>query len=272
MFRFRRKETRAQRLQRRGRELTKAADKQLRKATPKRLRKAASQLDVPWARSWAARGIREAFLRGFLSPMMDFYVRRRATGRDKLSRIRGPVILVANHRSHMDTPVILAALPRRIRRRTAVAAATDYFYRNRAIAAMVSLLFGTVPMDRRGGGLDERASGHLDKLLDRGWNLLVYPEGTRGRANPGAIRVRKGAAVLAARHRMPIVPIRVTGTREAMPPGHFWPSRNHDRFVSKRYPVSISFGEPIIPSEDVSDAIRSVQRFFENGSDGEVAA
>jgi 1-acyl-sn-glycerol-3-phosphate acyltransferase len=259
VFRFRRKETTAQRLQRRGRELTKAA--------PKQLRNAASQLDVPWARSWAARGIREAFLRVLLSPMMDFYVRRRATGRDKLSGVRGPVILVANHRSHMDTPVILAALPRRMRRRTVVAAAADKFYRNRMVAAMVSLAFNTVPMDRRGGGLDERAAGHLDRLLDRGWNLLVYPEGTRNRIG-GSARVRKGAAVLAARHRMPIVPIRVTGTREAMPPGHFWPSRNHERLVSKRHPVSISFGEPIICSEDMSDAIRTVQRFFENGSDG----
>ncbi len=258
MFRFRRKETTAQRLQRRGREL--------RKAAPKQLRKAASQLDVPWARSWAARAVREAFLRVMLAPMMDFYIRRRATGRDKLSGVRGPVILVANHRSHIDTPVILAALPRRIRRRTVVAAATDYFYRNRLVGAIVSLLFNTVPMDRRGGGLDERATDHLDRLLDRGWNLLVYPEGTRTR-HTGPTRVRKGAAVLAARHSMPIVPIRVTGTRDAMPPGHFWPTRNHERLVSRRYPVSIAFGEPIAPSDDVTGAIRSVQRFFENAGD-----
>jgi 1-acyl-sn-glycerol-3-phosphate acyltransferase len=257
VFRFRRRETTAERLQRRGRELGKAA--------PKRLRKAASQLDVPWARSWAATGIREAFMRMMLAPLMDFYIRRRATGRDKLSRVRGPVILVANHRSHMDTPVILAALPRGIRRRTAVAAATDYFYRNRIVAALVSLLFNTVPMDRRGGGLDERAAGHLDRLLDRGWNLLVYPEGTRARLT-GSMRVRRGAAVLAAKHKLPLVPIRVTGTHDAMPPGHFWPSRNHDQLVSKRYPVSIAFGEPIQPSDDVAAAMASVQRFFEDGS------
>jgi 1-acyl-sn-glycerol-3-phosphate acyltransferase len=284
VIRFRRKETTAQRLQRRGRELGKAAPQQLRKAAPKelyettpkelykaapeQLRKAASQLDVPWARSWAARAIREAFLRVMLAPMMDFYIRRRATGRDKLSRVRGPVILVANHRSHIDTPVILAALPRRMRRRTVVAAAADYFYRSRLVGALVSLLFNTVPMDRSGGGLDERAAGHLDHLLDRGWNLLVYPEGTRNRPT-GSTRVRRGAAVLAAKHRMPIVPIRVTGTRDAMPPGHFWPTRNHEHFVSKRYPVSIAFGEPIQPSEDVAAAIASVQHFFENGSDGD---
>src|ERR1700753_64180 len=72
VFRFRRKETRAQRLQRKSLELSKAA--------PRQLRRAASQLDVPWARSWAARGIREAFLRAVLEPLMDFYIRRRAVG------------------------------------------------------------------------------------------------------------------------------------------------------------------------------------------------
>ena len=257
MLPFRRKETRAQRLQRRGLELGKAA--------PRQIRKAASQLDVPWARSWAARGVREAFLRAVLEPLMDFYILRRAVGRDKLAGLRGPVMLVANHRSHIDTPLILAALPRRIRKRTAVAAAADYFYRNRLVAAAVSLVFNTVPMDRRGGGLDERAAGHLDTLLDRGWNLLVYPEGTRTR-NGAKPRVRRGAAVLAARHSMPIVPIRITGTREAMPPGHLWPSRKRGMFMSKRYPVSIAFGDPIQPGEDVTIAIRTVQRFFENGS------
>jgi 1-acyl-sn-glycerol-3-phosphate acyltransferase len=247
----RRQETAAQRLQRRGREL----------------RKAAPQLDIPWARSWLARVVRETFLRLVLDPIMGFYTRRRATGRDKLARVRGPVILVANHGSHLDTPVILAALPRRMRKRTVVAAATDYFYRNRLVAMLVSLIFNTVPMDRCGGGLDKRAAGHVDGLLDRGWNLLLYPEGTRSR-NGGTGQLRRGAAVLAARHSTPIVPIRVTGTRDAMPPGRFWPSRNHAELVSKRHLVTISFGEPISPTDDLPTAIRSVQRFFDGGSDG----
>src|SRR5215813_13491798 len=198
VLRFRRKETTAQRLQRRSVELGKAA--------PKQLRKAASQLDVPWARSWAARGMREMFQRMVLEPTMDFYIRRRATGREKLSGLRGPVILVANHRSHIDTPVILAALPRRIRKRTAVAAAADYFYKNRVVAAAVSLLFNTVPIERRGGGGLTKGGGHIDKLLDQGWNLLLYPEGTR-KHGEGTGRVRRGAAVLAAAHNLSIVPI-----------------------------------------------------------------
>jgi 1-acyl-sn-glycerol-3-phosphate acyltransferase len=246
----RRKPSAAQRLQQRTRELAKAAP----------------QLDIPWARSWLVRVGRETFLRFVLDPLMRLYTRRRATGRDKLARVRGPVILVANHGSHLDTPVILAALPRRMRKRTVVAAATDYFYRNRLVAIMVSVVFNTVPLDRCGGGLDKLAAGHVDGLLDRGWNLLLYPEGTRSR-NGGTGQLRRGAAVLAARHSLPIVPIRVTGTRAAMPPGRFWPSRNHGRSVSKRHLVNVSFGEPI-SATDAFAAIRSVQRFFDGGTDG----
>ncbi len=235
------------------------------KRRAKELLPAAPQLDVPWARSAPAVATREAVLRCVLDPLLRFYTRRRTTGRDKLRGMRAPLILVANHVSHIDTPVILAALPRRLRKRTVVAAATDYFYRNRLVAIMVSLIFNTIPMDRRGGGLEKHAASHVDRLLDRGWNLLLYPEGTRSRSG-GTGRLRRGAAVLAARHHSQIVPIRVTGTREAMPPGRFWPHRMRNGNGSKRHAVSISFGDPITPTEDVSAVISTVQSFFE--SDG----
>jgi 1-acyl-sn-glycerol-3-phosphate acyltransferase len=227
------------------------------------LRAAASQLDLPWARTWLAGFAREAFLRLVLRPTMDFYTARRATGREKLKNLRGPVILVANHASHMDTPVILAALPRKLRRRTAVAAAADYFYRNRVVASLVSLIFNTVPIERRGGGLGKGGSGHIDELLDQGWNLLLYPEGTRSRGD-GPHRVRRGAAVLAAAHNLSIVPIRVTGTGNAMPPGRFWPKRLHGKVLSRRHRVNVSFGEPIRPDGDSTEVIERVQRFFDD--------
>jgi 1-acyl-sn-glycerol-3-phosphate acyltransferase len=228
------------------------------------LRAAAAQLDIPWARSWPARMWRESFMRFVLRPMMDFYAARRATGRERLSGLRGPVILVANHASHMDTPVILAALPRKLRKRTAVAAAADYFYRNRLVASLVSLVFNTVPIERRGGGLARSGSSHLDTLLDQGWSLLLYPEGTRSRSG-GPGRVRRGAAVLAAAHNLAVVPIRVTGTREAMPPGRLWPKRLHGKLLSKRHRINVSFGEPIRPNGDATALIERVQRFFDSG-------
>src|ERR1700761_7019646 len=78
------------------------------RAAPERgrqLRHAASQLDIPWARSWIAGVVRENFMRFVLNPVMDYYAARRASGRANLSALKGPVILVANHASHLDTPV-----------------------------------------------------------------------------------------------------------------------------------------------------------------------
>ena len=228
------------------------------------LRAAVAQLDVGWARSAPARWLRERFMLLVMNPILDHYAARRASGFEKLLHLKGPVILVANHASHMDTPIILSALPRKLRKRTAVAAAADYFYRYRITAYLASLLFNTVPVDRNGGG---GGTKHLDKLLDDGWNLLLYPEGTRKHGNtPG--RVRRGAAVLASHHNLSIVPIRVTGTAAAMPPGAFWPKRLRGRLFSRRHRVEVSFGDPIPPLSDTAELIERVQNFFESGDAG----
>jgi 1-acyl-sn-glycerol-3-phosphate acyltransferase len=231
------------------------------------LRAAAASLDLPWARSAPARLVRENFMQFVLNPLMDYYAARRATGREKLSSLKGPVILVANHASHMDTPIILSALPRRLRKRTAVAAAADYFYRYRITAWLASLLFNTVPVDRKGGSGGTKGTSHLDKLLDEGWNLLLYPEGSRKHSGePG--RVKRGAAVLASHHNLSIVPIRVTGTAEAMPPGAFWPKRLRGRLFTRRHRVDVTFGDPIPPLADTAALIERVQAFFESGESG----
>jgi 1-acyl-sn-glycerol-3-phosphate acyltransferase len=221
------------------------------------------ELDVPWARSARARVLRELILVGLLGPAMDAYTRRRISGRPQLDGVDAPVIFVANHSSHMDTPAILRALPGRWRRRTAVAAAADYFYRRRKVAAAVSLLFNTVPMQRRGGGLDPDSTAHLGDLLQQRWCLLVFAEGTRSR--DGTVgRLRSGAAVLAAAHDLPIVPIYVSGTRQAMPPGRRWMHRKPARFISRRHPVQVRFGAPIRPrpGEDRTEVMERVRLFL----------
>jgi 1-acyl-sn-glycerol-3-phosphate acyltransferase len=234
-------------------------------ARGRELRKAAAQLDIPWARSWPAGVVRANFMRFVLNPIMDYYAARRATGRERLESLKGPVILVANHASHLDTPVILSALPRRLRKRTVVAAAADYFYRNRVVASLVSLIFNTVPIERRRGGGMSKNGSHLDTLLDQGWSVLLYPEGTRSRDGmPGPLR--RGAAVLAASHNLTIVPIRVTGTAEAMPPGRFWPRRLRDVPVPRRHRIEVSFGEPIKATGDADEVMDYVRNFFQNGS------
>jgi 1-acyl-sn-glycerol-3-phosphate acyltransferase len=217
-----------------------------------------AKLDVEGARSPGARVLRAAILRGFFGPVLTYYLRRRKVGHEQFADLPRPVVFVANHSSHIDTPIILKALPRPWRHRTTVAAAADYFYRDRRKAVLVSLLFNTVPVQREGGGVNDLA--HVDRLLDRDWSLLVYPEGTRARGEePG--RLRTGAAVLAAQHGLSIVPIHLSGTRAAMPPGQVWPKR---KLWQRRHPVRIAFGAPIRPVSptDRHQAIESVQAFF----------
>ena len=224
----------------------------------------AARLDKAWARCRVARLTREAIISGFFGPVMSYYARRRTSGKENFRGLQPPVVLVANHSSHMDTPAILRALPRRWRQRTAVAAAADYFYKNQLVASLVSLAFNTVPLQRRGGGLDDSATDHLHRLIDQRWNLLLYPEGTRSR--DGRVgRLRSGAAVLAADHGISIVPIYVRGTHEAMPPGQPWPKRIPGKLLSRRHRVSIEIGEPIRPrpGEHRADVIKRVRAFYE---------
>jgi 1-acyl-sn-glycerol-3-phosphate acyltransferase len=215
------------------------------------------RLDVPWARCGWARMLRETILQFGLAPLMDLYTRPRVYGRDVFAHLPHPVILVANHSSHLDTPTILRALPLPWRQRTAVAAAADYFYKKRAVAGAVALMFNTVPLARNGGGIGNGSTEHVDRLIDQRWNLLMFPEGTRSR--DGRLgKMRSGAAAIAMQHDIPIVPIYVKGTHAAMPPGRNWPKRRN----LNRHRVEVHFGTPIWPGREehrnaVMDRVRA---------------
>jgi 1-acyl-sn-glycerol-3-phosphate acyltransferase len=222
------------------------------------------ELDAAWSRRAPARAVRELVLMGVLGPLMDAYTRRRVLGREHFDGLQAPVVFVANHSSHMDTPAILRALPRAWRRRTVVAAAADYFYAKRRLGYTVSLFFGTVPMARDGRGLDSSATAHLQRLFAERWSLVMFAEGTRSR--DGSVgKLRSGSAVLAAQHDLAIVPIHVSGTHEVMPVGRYWMRRRPARPLPRRRPIEIRFGAPIRPDDDEhrSDVMERVRLFFE---------
>jgi 1-acyl-sn-glycerol-3-phosphate acyltransferase len=222
------------------------------------------ELDVPWARAAPARALRGAVLMGLLGPAMDFYTRRRVVGLEHFEGLKAPVVFVANHSSHMDTPAILRALPHPWRRRTVVAAAADYFYAKRRLAYTVSVFFSTVPMARDGRGLDEKTTAHLDRVMREGWSLVMFAEGTRSR--DGSVgRLRSGAAVLAAQHDLPLLPIHVSGTHQVMPVGRYWMQRQPGKPLPKRHPIEIRFGAPIQPQgvEHRAEAMERVRAFFD---------
>jgi 1-acyl-sn-glycerol-3-phosphate acyltransferase len=224
------------------------------------------RLDVPWARSAPSRAVRAALLVFVLGPLIAYYVRARRRGHERFAQLTGPVVLVSNHSSHLDTPAILRALPAAWRRRTVVAAAADHFYQRRSVASGVSLLFNTVPVSRAGGGAD--GLEHIQELVADGWNLLIYAEGTRSR--DGSVgRMHSGAALVAQRHQISIVPVRVTGTRAAMPPSASWPHRIKGRLLSHRHQVEVAFGAPVAPraGETPAQLMARVSAFYATGAD-----
>ncbi len=193
-----------------------------------------------WSRRRPARYARDVVQKGALEPLMRTQVRRRVEGLDVLSRIDGPVIFAANHASHLDTPLILLSLPDEWRRRTAVAAAADYFFDTWWRAVGSAMVFNTFPIDRRGGSMATTPG----EVLADGWSLVIFPEGTRSK-DGWVGRFQLGAAYLACQHGVPVVPVAHRGTFAAMPRGQGWPGRG-------RRQLTIRFGEPLTPGQDES--------------------
>jgi 1-acyl-sn-glycerol-3-phosphate acyltransferase len=200
-----------------------------------------------WARTPVARAAREAILRYGFKPLVWNETDPSVEGRDHLDDLKPPVMFIANHASHLDTPLVLCSLPKEWRHRTAVAAATDYFFDVKWRAATTALVFNTFPIERTGG---KGATATARKLIDEGWNLLVFPEGTRSR-DGWMGRWRHGASSLCLEYGIPAVPIALRGTFAAMPRGRSWP-------MNGRYPVSVRFGPPI--HAEPGDDFRSMSR------------
>lgn len=155
-------------------------------------------------------------------------------GRERLHGLSGPYVVVSNHASHLDAPLILGALPSRLSRYLAVNAAADYFFDVWWRKPLTALFFNAFPVDRT--GLRGRSSV-ATTLLDRGVPLLIFPEG--GRSRTGELgSFKPGAAALCKSRGVPCLPVAISGAAEAMPRGQNWPERG-------RLPVQVMFGEPL---------------------------
>ena len=187
-----------------------------------------------WPLQAPARAARMVLQAALLLPAHALVCRPfRVEGAEHLRDVSPPVILIANHTSHLDTPSLLRALPRRLRGRVAVAAAADYFFRTRRTGLAMALLLNAFPFSREG---TVRASlEHCGDLIDAGWSVLVYPEGTRsrtGRLQP----FKSGIGLLATDLRVPVVPVAIAGTHAILPKGRNRPHRG---------PVTVRFGGPV---------------------------
>jgi 1-acyl-sn-glycerol-3-phosphate acyltransferase len=145
----------------------------------------------------------------------------------------GPYIFAANHCSHLDTPLLLAALPSSLRLRVRVAAAADYFFDRRSKAALMRILLNAFPFVRKGPQCTASLE-YAQQLLASGYSILLFPEGTRSK--DGQLQPFKhGIGKLALTGLAPVVPVWIEGTYAAMPKGARWPRHQQ---------VSVRFGAP----------------------------
>jgi long-chain acyl-CoA synthetase len=179
-----------------------------------------------WAQSWPVRFVRTAAFHLLQRPAMFLIGRPRIRGQENLRGVEGPVIVVANHVTYIDPAFVIAALPENLRRRLAVAMDGEYLESmrtpppgtgfssgalNRVKYFLVVSLFNVFPLPLLAGF--RKSFEFAGDLADRGWNVLIFPEGaiTRdGRIAP----FRAGIGLLATRLRLPVVPVRLDGLFE----------------------------------------------------------
>jgi long-chain acyl-CoA synthetase len=211
----------------------------------------------PW---WlVVRWVRIGFLELVARPLIWLMLGPRIGPPVELAR---PSLLIANHLTAFDVPVILYALRVTDRDHVAVAMSGELLagwrrgkaQHHRLVAALtpfaywlVTALFNVFPLPR-GAGL-RQSFAHAGEALDKGYHVLVFPEGRRssdGRLQP----FEPGIGLLAEESEVPVLPILVEGLKRLK--GERWPRRGS---------VVVRMGEPLKmePDEDPQSFARRLE-------------
>jgi long-chain acyl-CoA synthetase len=218
-----------------------------------------------WARRFPATWLRVALLYTVVFPLVRLMCPLRVEGRKRLARLNGrPALFVANHVTRADQALVLAALPGGYARRLAVTMdgellrawrhappGTRLIARLRGLAqyALVVTFFNVFPLPKQSGF--RRSFAYAGEAVDRGYNLLVFPEGVRakeGRMN----RFMSGTGLLVKELGVPVVPLRMDGLYKLKREGrrHALPGE-----------VTLRFGEPVeFDGEEATEIARELER------------
>ncbi len=209
----------------------------------------AEPVDFPsWNRAWPVRIIRRISQATWILPLARIFAWVRVSGLEHLERLEGPVVFASNHQSHFDVPVILMALPGRIRATIAPAMAKEFFkahffpqdfstrqvITNRLNYYLSAFFFNTFPLPQREAGARQTLR-YIGEVTGDGFSVLIFPEGVR--SDSGDIKpFRPGIGMIGARLGLPVVPVRIDGVDRVL----------HTSWkMAKPGPVSVTFGAPI---------------------------
>jgi len=176
-----------------------------------------------WPLGRLARWTRAVLFQCLIIPLARLLSRIEVSGLEHLEGLNEPTLFVSNHVTYADPGVILAALPRKLRNRIAIAMDGErlrgwrYPDVDEALVRRVGLIsfyclalltFNVFPLPRRSGF--RRSFAFAGKAMDRGCHVLVFPEGRLtedGELQP----FRRGIGLLAAGLSAPVVPVKLEG-------------------------------------------------------------
>jgi 1-acyl-sn-glycerol-3-phosphate acyltransferase len=174
--------------------------------------------------------------RGLVVGVCVSYTRARVIGKHNIPKT-GAFLLAPIHRSNIDTPLAAAVTSRRMR-----FMGKDSIWKIKPIGWIISSL-GAFPVTR--GSADREALKRCIAVLEAGEPLVLFPEGTR-QSGPLVQPLFDGAAYVAVKAGVPIIPVGIGGSEGVMPKG--------SKMIYPRKCV-IVVGEPIVAVADESGRI-----------------
>jgi long-chain acyl-CoA synthetase len=186
-----------------------------------------------WPLNPAVRAVGLGFQIAIMQPLVRIFYRVHTTGAERLEGLEGPVVFIPNHCLHTDNAIILSRLPVGWRWKLSAAAAADTIYANPVKGILASVLANAFPLRREGGV--RRSLELLGARLDRGFNILLYPEGKLTVGGPMQ-PFKAGVGLIAIEGATPVVPMKIHINRMSRldGPGSSW-----------RGDVEVVFGDPM---------------------------
>lgn len=228
----------------------------------------ARRTDYPyprWTQQWPIRWIRLGVYYLLTWPATILLGYPQVRGRENLRRLQGPVLVIANHITMVDIGYVLFALPARVRNRLAAAmegerlwamryppAEWGFFRRliEQMSYALVVALFNVFPLPQQSGFRVSFA--FAGELVDKGYSVLVFPEG--GRTRDGKMApFRAGIGLLANNLHIPIVPLRLDG---------LWELKQARRHWVRPGAIKVTIGAPVQfePGTDPQQITRELEK------------
>lgn len=165
-------------------------------------------------------------------PILHFYFRGRTYGIENVPK-EGPLVIVSNHASDLDPPIVSVCM----RRPVAYMAKEELF--KVPILKQIITLYGAYPVQR--GSADRSAIRSALNSLEQGWAAGIFLQGTR--TPDGKITEPKlGAALIAAKAKVPLLPVCVWGTHAVERQG----------LIANSVPITVRIGELIPPPESTN--------------------